>query len=70
MKKIGLVLLVVGVIISIYSGFHYTTQEKIIEIGTIEIKREKDNYLTWSPYLGAVCIVAGLGIFFFSNKKN
>lgn len=70
MKKIAIVLLIVGVIISIYSGFHYTTQENVIDIGSVNIKREKDNYLSWSPYLGAVCIVAGLGIFFFSNKKN
>ena len=41
MKKIlGIVLVVIGLIMMVYTGFNYVTTEKVVDLGPIEINAE------------------------------
>ena len=69
MKKIGLVILVIGLLITLFTGFKYITREKVVDIGEIQISRDKTNRVSWSPLVGVVVMVVGGGILLLGPKK-
>lgn len=69
MKKMGFVLIVLGIIMIIEKGFNYVTTEKVVDLGSIKISAEKNHPIQWSPILGAVILVGGIVIVVVSNKS-
>ncbi len=67
-KTIGLILIIAGILMIIYTGFNYVTTEKIVDIGPLEIKGDKNHFVQWSPYLGVILLGAGLLFTFLKNK--
>ncbi len=59
MKTAGIVLLILGLGLTIFTSVKFFTREKVVDIGKLEITRDKPNYLSWSPVLGV--LVIGLG---------
>ena len=67
-KTLGIVLIVVGIIMMIYTGFNYVTTEKVVDLGAIKINKEKDHPVQWSPIIGGVLLVGGI-VIIVSGKK-
>lgn len=59
MKKIGIVIIVVGLGLTIFTAFTFFTREKVVDLGAIEITRDKPHHLDWSPLIGIA--VMGIG---------
>ncbi|MFN8286619.1 MAG: hypothetical protein U0V74_07705 [Chitinophagales bacterium] len=70
MRIAAIVLIVVGVLLMIFTGVKYFTKEKVVDIGKIEINREKPHWVSWSPFVGAALVVAGGVMYFVGAKKN
>lgn len=68
-KSVGLILIVIGLIMTLYTGFNYVTREKVVDIGSIEISADKEHTATWSPLIGIGVIVVGGAVFLFGKKK-
>jgi hypothetical protein len=69
MKKIGLVVLVIGLLITLFTGFKYITREKVVDLGEIQISRDKTNRVSWSPLVGVAVMVIGGGMFLLGPKE-
>ena len=69
MKKTGLVVLAIGLLITLFTGFKYITREKVVDIGELEISRDKTNRVSWSPLIGVAVMVVGGGILLLGPKK-
>ncbi|RDC57745.1 hypothetical protein DU508_01950 [Pedobacter chinensis] len=69
-KSVGLVLIVIGIIMLVWTGFSYTKKEKVVDAGPIQISADKEKSVNWSPYVGGIILVAGVFIFVASKKKN
>lgn len=54
----------------IYTGFKYATTDKVIDLGSVKIEKEKDHFVQWSPMVGIALIVGGVVILIVPNKKN
>ncbi len=52
-----------------YTGFNYVTTEKVVDIGPVQISKEKNNPVRWSPIVGGVLIAAGI-VLLISSKKT
>ena len=59
-KSLGLVLVVLGIVMMAYTGFNFVTKEKVVDLGPLEINKEKNNPVSWSPIVGVVLIVGGI----------
>ena len=62
MRALGLVLVVLGILASVYGGFWYTKEEKAVEIGPLEVRvetKERVNVPLWAG-LGAAVVGAVL----------
>lgn len=70
MKNIGIILIVVGVIMMIYTGFNYVTTKKVVDLGVIEINQKTNHPVQWSPIIGGLLIVGGVVIMALDKKKN
>lgn len=68
MKKISIVIIAIGLLISVFAGFNYVTKEKVVDIGDLEITADKNHTLEWSPIIGVVMIVVGGGLYLVSSK--
>jgi uncharacterized membrane protein YdcZ (DUF606 family) len=67
-KTLGIVLIVIGINMLAYTGFNYVTTEKVVDIGPIEINAQKNNRVSWPPFVGLVLI--GGGIFVIVRDKR
>lgn len=68
MKKTGIVLIVIGALMVIFTGFNIITKEKVVDLGPLEINKEKKTPIAWSPIIGGVLIIAGV-VVMASDKK-
>lgn len=69
MKKAGIVIFVAGLLITIFTGFKFVTKEKVVDIGSLEISRDKNHFINWSPLLGVAVMVFG-GVFYLYGAKK
>jgi hypothetical protein len=68
MKTLGIVVLALGIIMTIFTGFNIITKEKVVDIGPLEINKEEKTPIYWSPITGGVLIVAGAIILVAGRK--
>ena len=71
MKKVGIVILLVGLLMTIYTGFTYFTREKVVDIGKLEITKENQHSVNWQPYVGiGIMIIGGVVLVLGVNRKD
>ena len=58
-KSIGIALIVIGIVMTIYTGFNYVTTEKVVDLGPIQINKEQNHPVQWAPIVGVIIIVIG-----------
>jgi uncharacterized membrane protein len=68
-KSVGLVLIVLGAILLIWTGFTYTKKEKIIDAGPIQVSADQEKSVNWPPYAGGIVLLAGV-VIFITGKKS
>jgi hypothetical protein len=68
MRNLGFVLIVIGIIMMVVTGFNFVTREKVVDVGPVHVSTNKDNPVQWSPILGGIILVAG--IFVVVSNKN
>ncbi|SDC12035.1 hypothetical protein [Pedobacter soli] len=68
-KTVGLILIVLGAAMLIWTGFTYTKKEKIIDAGPIQVSADKEKSVNWPPYAGGIILVAGVFVFIASKKR-
>ncbi|OZI09701.1 hypothetical protein BWI93_02215 [Siphonobacter sp. BAB-5385] len=69
MKTAGLLLIVVGAIMLVWTGFSFTKKEKVLDIGPLEVSADKKETVNWPPYIGAVLVVGGIAVFAMSRRR-
>jgi len=70
MKKAGFIILLVGLLITVFTSFNFVTREKVVDVGKVQITMDKNHAFTWSPLFGLVAIVIGGAIYMFSKGKG
>lgn len=66
---IGIVLIVLGTLALVYQGFSYTTKEKAVDLGKVEIMADKQRTVSLPPVLGGIAVVAGIALVVFGARK-
>ena len=66
-SAVGLLLVVFGIIILAYQGFTYTTREKAVDAGPIQISVDRER--TVPPIVGGVALVVG-AVLLLTSKRD
>jgi hypothetical protein len=69
MKNLGIILLIIGLGMTIYTGFTFVTKKKVVDMGPLEINKEEKHPVSWSPVAGIVCVAAGISLILIGKKK-
>jgi uncharacterized membrane protein len=67
---IGIILIAIGILALAYGGFSYTTREKVIDAGPLQVSAEKKKTMPLPPILGGLCLVGGIVLVLAGNKKS
>lgn len=68
-KTIGIIMIILGIIMLLYTSFNYVTTEKVVDIGPIQINKEVNHPVSWSPIIGIILAVGGVVLIVTNNKK-
>lgn len=68
-RSIGIILIVIGAAMLMWTGFTYTKKEKIIDAGPIQVSADRQKTVDWPPYLGGILLIGGIVIIASSKKK-
>ncbi|MCX2574359.1 hypothetical protein [Pedobacter sandarakinus] len=68
-KTVGLILIIVGIAMLVWTGFTYTKKEKLVDAGPIQISADKEKSVNWPPYVGGVILIAGVVVFVSAKRK-
>jgi uncharacterized membrane protein len=66
---IGIILIVIGVVAFAYQGINYTTREKVVDLGPLQITAEKEKTLPLPPIVGGVALVGGIVLLVMGSRK-
>lgn len=69
-KTIGIVMIILGIIMLLYTSFNYVTTEKVVDIGPIQINKEVNHPIKWSPIIGIILAVGGVVLIVAGTKKE
>jgi hypothetical protein len=69
MKQAGIVIIILGLGLTIFTAFTYFTKEKVVDIGKVEITRDKPHHLNWSPLIGIAVMGIGGIVLWQASKK-
>ena len=69
MKKAAVIILIIGLGLTIFSAFTIFTEEKVVDIGKLEITRDKPHHLNWSPLIGIAVMGIGGALLWKSYKR-
>lgn len=67
-KTLGIILVALGIVMLIYTGFSFVTTEKVVDIGPIEINKEKNHSVQWPPVVGVVLLIGGVVVIALDKK--
>jgi uncharacterized membrane protein len=67
---IGIILIVIGIVAFAYQGITYTTREKVVDLGPIQVTADKTKTIPLPPIVGGVALVGGIVLLVMGNKKG
>jgi hypothetical protein len=67
---LGIILIVIGIAAFAYQGITYTTREKVVDLGPIQMTAEKTRTLPLPPIVGAVALVGGIVLLVTGSRKS
>jgi uncharacterized membrane protein YidH (DUF202 family) len=71
LKKAGIIILILGLLMTLYAGLSYFTREKVADLGGREITKDNQNTVNWQPYVGiGIMIVGSVVIVLGVNRKD
>jgi len=69
MKKTGIVIIILGLLLTIFTAVTFFTRESVAKIGDVNIMANKRHHLNWSPLVGIAVMAVGGIIIWQSPKK-
>jgi len=66
----SILMILLGVVALTYQGITYTTKEKAIDFGPLQITAERTHTLPVLPILGGIAIVGGVVLFLASRRTT
>lgn len=69
MKPLAVILIVIGAFMMIITGVNFVTKDKVVDLGKVEIDKTRNHPVNWSPIVGGVLLLAGIGALAMSKKK-
>jgi uncharacterized membrane protein YidH (DUF202 family) len=69
MRTLGIVIIVVGILMIVFTGINFQTKKKVMDIGSMQINKKENHRVRWPVYTGVAVCIAGIAVLLV-NKKS
>jgi hypothetical protein len=69
-KVFGMILIGLGLVALVYQGFSYTTREKVVDFGPIQVTSEKTKSIPLPPIIGGIALICGIALMVVDSRKR
>ena len=66
---VGILLIVIGIAAFAYQGITYTTQEKVVDLGPLQMTAEKTRTIPLSPIMGGIALAGGIVLLIVGKRS-
>lgn len=66
----AIILIAIGIVAFAYQGITYTTKEKVVDLGPVQVTAETTKTLPLPPIVGAVTLVGGIVLLVMGKKSS
>jgi uncharacterized membrane protein len=70
MKLVGIILIVLGVLALAYQGIQYTSREKVLDIGPIQVMANEKKTIPLPPIVGGLALIGGIALVLADRRKS
>lgn len=67
---IAVILIAIGIVAFGYQGITYTTREKVVDLGPLQMTAEKTRTFPLPPIVGGIALLGGIGLLVMGRKKG
>ncbi|MDO9583943.1 MAG: DUF3185 domain-containing protein [Desulfomicrobium sp.] len=67
---VGILLIVLGIATFTYQGLTYTTQEKVIDLGPLQMTAEKTRTIPLPPIMGGIALAGGIALLIVGKRNS
>ena len=54
----------------IYTGFNFVTTKNVVDAGPIQINKEENHPVQWSPIIGGLLLIGGIALIATNKNKS
>ena len=69
-RMIGIVLIVLGVVALAIGGIRYTSRDKVIDAGPLQVSADRHHTVPVSPIVGGLALVGGAVLLFAGSDRR
>ena len=66
---VAVILIAIGIVAFTYQGITYTTKEKVVDLGPIQMTADTTKTLPLPPILGGIALVGGIVLLVAGARK-
>jgi uncharacterized membrane protein YidH (DUF202 family) len=68
MRTLGIVAIIVGILMIVFTSVNFQTKKKVLDVGKVEVNKKENHRVGWPVYTGiAVCVVGVVVL--LANKR-
>ncbi|TKK70913.1 hypothetical protein FC093_04250 [Ilyomonas limi] len=69
MRILGIILIVVGVLMLIFTNISFTKEEKVVDVGPLEVNKKEKHTIDWPNYAGAIAVIGGIALVVLDKRR-
>jgi uncharacterized membrane protein len=66
---VGIILTVLGVVALAYQGITYTTSEKVVDLGPLQVEAKRERTIPLPPLLGGLALAGGIVLLIVGSRR-
>ncbi len=69
MRTLGIIAIIVGILMIVFTSVNFKTKEKVLDIGKVEVNKTENHRVGWPVYTGIAVCVVGV-VILLANKRS
>lgn len=70
MRTIGIILIIAGILMMVFTGFNFTTEKRVVDLGPLKVDKQENHSIGWPMYVGGVVLLGGIGLVVAGAKRR